>query len=230
MPDLSSTTVQNVVVTVTSVTGTQISFTFHTPNGNLPSSFGNNIYIWQSGDQIPWQTTVRGQAISVNTPDGSGSFDRLSVTDSSYIIGYAVGPTDPTIKWSNYANVASSAFIPAIGSSPNPPPPPPPKSSSLTILNLGPTSAVASFNFLDGFDPQSSGAWAGIWAGQSVSYYTPPLWSSQCLGNNNSGTVSFNNIQRTRGTYYTIGLYPTGYNADPTKLKVTALAYALTFI
>jgi hypothetical protein len=224
---LHSTTVQNVRVTVTGASATQISLTYHSPNGNQPNKFGNSLYIWQSGDQIPWQTdALSTQALTTNSPDGDASFQDLDVTNNSYIIGYAVGPIDSAIKWSKYANVVASAFVPAIGGDAQAGP----ESSSIVIQKIGATSLVAAFGFLDGYDPQGSGAWAGIWQGSAVSYFTPPKWSAQISGSTSNGTVSFNNISITRGSSYTVGLYATGYNkTDPSKSKFTPLACAVSF-
>src|SRR5947209_10820405 len=77
MPEINlfSTTIQNVTISVTSITANQISLNYHSPNGNSPGSFGNALYIWQSGDQIPWQTDAQSsQAVTTSTPDGSTSF------------------------------------------------------------------------------------------------------------------------------------------------------------
>jgi hypothetical protein len=223
--NLHSTTVQNVTISVTSVTANQISLNYHSPNGNTPGSFGNALYIWQSGDQIPWQTDAQNsQALTTSSPDGSASFQGLDVTNNSYMIGYAVGPIDNTIKWSKYANVAASAFVPAVGGGTAVP-----QSSSIVITNIGATSLVVQCSFLDGYDPQDSGAWAGVWLGSTVSYFNPPKWSMPVTGTSTPGTVSFNNIVLTRGSTYTVGLYTTGYKSIPAQLKLTPLASAVTF-
>jgi len=223
--NIHSTTVQNVTLTITSVTASQISLTYRSPNGNQPSKFGNALYIWQSGDQIPWQTAaLSSQAMTTSSSDGSASFSSLDVTNNSYIIGYAVGPIDSTITWSTYSNVVASAFVPAIGGGQQEY-----QSSSLVITDIGATSLVATFGFLDGYDPQDSGAWAGVWQGQSVSYNNPPKWFAPISGTNSTGTVSFNNVVITRGTTYTVGLYSAGYKSTPAQLKLQPLACAITF-
>lgn len=223
----SATASTTTTVTITNVTGTQINLSYSSNNGNQPSTFGNQVYIWQAGNEVPWTTpALKSQAVPSNSPSGDLSFDGLDVTNLSYIIGYAVGPAVTTGGlWTQYPNVVASAWVPPAGGggqyeyfTP-----------SINTSYIGSTSLSANFSFLSGFNPQAAGAWAGIWVGTSPSYYNPPKWFGQITGSNNTGVVSFNNIQIQRGTSYTLGLYPTGYASQQSSLGLTRLAATYTF-
>ena len=213
------------------VTANQISLTFDTPNGNQPNDFGNEVWIWQSGNQIPWTSAGKSQAIKVNTPSGDVSFTGLDVTTLSYIIGYAVGPKGD--KTWPYPNVVASVFVPAIGGSPaleadnqqqgdvfSP---------SIGVQTFGSTSLVMNYKMLGGYNPALSNSYVGVWEGENAFYTLAPKWYAPITSQNSSGTISINNIKILRGTSYTMGLFASGYDANPSNLKQTALAAVSTF-
>lgn len=205
--------------------GGTISLEFSTPNNNTPATFQNVIYLWQSGDQIPWsQKELKSQLITVDTPDGTVIFDGLDLANQSYIVGYAVGPVDPLIKWSKFSNVVASIFVPAKS-----PTGVDPQSASIAPCDIGTTSLLADYSFLDGYDPGSSGAWAGIWEGPAASRYSPPKWFSPITGPNNADAVAFNNILLRRGGTYTVASFSNGYSTDASKLNLRAQAAATVF-
>lgn len=223
----SATANTTTALTITSVSGTQINLSFNTNNANQPNTFGNQVYIWQAGNEIPWTSpALKSQAITVNSPSGDLSFDGLDVTNLSYIVGYAVGPAVTSGGlWTQYPNVVASAWVPPAGGDSQyqyftP---------SIDTHTIGATSLSADFAFLSGFNPQAAGAWAGIWVGTSPSYYNPPKWVTPISGSNNTGIVSFNNIQIQRGTSYTLGLYPTGFSPQQANLGLSRLAATHTF-
>jgi len=221
---------QTVRVNTTNVSAKQISVSFDTPNGNQPNSYGNALWIWQSGNQVPWSSAGQSQPIGNNTPSGDASFTDLDVTTLSYLIGYSVGPKGDS-NWL-YPNVVATVFIPALGSgnggsdaeqqgdvfSP-----------SVAMQTFGATSLVTSFDMLAGFNPEKARSFVGVWEGQTVSYTQAPKWFAPVTGSNSSGTVSFNNIKILRGTTYAIGLFASGFDLNPSNLKQTALAATSTF-
>lgn len=215
------------------VSATQINLDFHTPNTNQPNSYGNVVYIWQSGNQVPWGTpALNKQVIGNNSPSGSVSFTGLDVTTLSYIIGYSVGPETPNAAWTKYANVVATDYVPAIGTGTPTEANDQQVKPSVGVQSLGSTSLVSNIFLPSGFNPVGSGTWVGIWRGGSVSQdpSTKPQWRS--ASTNSSGdntTVSFNNIALTRGTQYTLGLFSTGFSDDDSKLKQSALAATYSF-
>jgi hypothetical protein len=224
---LSTTSTQTTTITIPpgGVSANQINFLFSTPNGNQPNASGDQIYIWQSGNQVPWATAaLNSQPVTVNTPQGDGSFTGLNVTNLPYIIGFAVGPTQTIAGWTQYPNVVATAWVPPIGDdnyqyfTP-----------SIKTAYVGTTSLTASYDFLSGFNPQAAGAWVGLWEGTAASYYSPPKWFSAINSTNNTGIASFNNILITRGTNYTLGLFPTGVNVTPANLILSRQCATFTF-
>ncbi|PKE29436.1 hypothetical protein CWS43_15370 [Rahnella sp. AA] len=217
---------QNIIVTTDpdGVSANQITFDYNGPNANQPSTYGNTVYIWQSGEAIPWSVDASNSTTLIgNNPAGSQSFDKLNVTTLSYIIGYAVGPI-LTTSWSKYSNVVAYTYVPAIGggdiSS---------VKSTVAVAKLGSTSLVAQITLLPGFNPSGSNTWVGIWEGQAASYNQKPKWRAAAASTSASSTVSLNNIQLTRGTTYTLGLFATGFSTDDSQLKQSSLAATHTF-
>lgn len=223
---LRATGNSTITVDITGVDGTSLNLSYTTMNGNQPNSFGNQVYLWQGGPDIPWNSpALESQAVTTNTTDGDMVFDGLDLTNMSYVVGYAVGPAiSGTGKWTKYPNVVASVFLPAAGEEGVEP-----FSPSLVKKHIGTSSMSLAFKFLSGFNPQAAGAWAGVWVGSSPSYYNPHKWFSMISGSNSSGIVPFNNIQILRGTTYTVGLYPTGYATDPSNLNLHTLATTFTF-
>ncbi|MGK0600173.1 hypothetical protein [Yokenella regensburgei] len=225
---IAATADQNVVVITgpDSVTATQITVEYNGPNANQPSTYGNVLYIWQSGDMIPWSTeALHSDALEGNSPSGTQSFGGLDVTDDSYIIGYAVGPLNNTTgAWSKYSNVIASAFVPKSGSSDYQM-----TKSTVDVAKRGSTSLVAKIEMLPGYNPAGSNTWVGIWEGVAASYNQKPKWRAVATSGNASSTVSFNKILLTRGTTYTLGLFASGYSDQDAQLKQTTLAATHTF-
>lgn len=222
---------QTVVVNTTNVSAKQISVEFNTPSGNQPSSYGNSLWIWQSGNQVPWSSAGQSQAVEVNSPGGDASFVDLEVTTLSYLIGYAVGPKGDQ-NWL-YPNVVATVYVPALGASSTEIDAAAQQgdvfSPSVAMQTFGARSLVTKFDMLPGFSPEKATSWIGVWEGQTTSYTQPPKWYQPVTGSNSSGTVSFNNISILRGTTYAIGLFASGYDANPSNLKQTALAATSTF-
>ncbi|MCY9848967.1 hypothetical protein [Pectobacterium jejuense] len=224
---LSATADQNIIVTTdpSSVTANQISVDYSGPNANQPSTYGNILYIWQSGDEIPWSTDAIDSAPVVgNSPSGSQSFDGLDVTTLSYIIGYGVGPLNTSGTGSKYSNVVASVLVPSDSDDDYTV-----LTSSVDVFKRGSTSLVAQINMLPGFSPADSNTWVGIWEGVTASYKQKPKWRSPATSSNAKSTVSFNNILLTRGTTYTLGLFSSGYSTQDAQLKQTTLAATHTF-
>ncbi|WJV60691.1 hypothetical protein PCO86_11075 [Pectobacteriaceae bacterium CE70] len=223
----AATADQNIVVTTDSgsVSANQITVDYNGPNGNQPNTYGNILYIWQSGDAIPWSSAALNSApLAGNSPAGSQSFDGLDVTTLSYIIGYGAGPLNSSGAWSKYTNVVASVYIPAIGGGDIVA-----SKSTVDVSKLGSTSLVAKIDMLSGFNPAGSNTWVGIWQGVAASYNQKPKWRAMATSSNASSTISLNNIMLTRGTTYTLGLFASGYSENDSQLQQTSLAASHTF-
>jgi hypothetical protein len=206
------------------LSGTDIPFDFNTMPGNQPNNYGNTVFLWQtSQSQIPRNTTpLSTWTVPIGTPDGSGDFGGLSVTNLSYLVGYAVGPA--------VSNIVATDFIPAGPGKPSHPgasggvvPP------SVLVTVVGTTSVSFKYLMPPGSLPSQDGDWAGIWQGQDESalYSVPPTAFVPVAGGSFAGTGSFNNVPILRGTLYTVGYFKGGYNT--TTPKLTTLAASTTF-
>jgi hypothetical protein len=207
-------------LSITNVTGTDISFAFNGLAGNQPSTYGNTVYLWQTpSNAVPRNTTPQKQTISVNSPTGTGDFGGLTVTDNAYVLGYAVG--------NGVANVCATWFIPSISSGTPPSIPGTAGGASppwIAFSVLGTTSVSFNYGMPPGMTPQADGDWVGIWAGmdQSSLYGTPPTAFVPVGSNTFGGSGAINNVPIMRGTLYTLGYFKGGY--DATTPKQTSLA------
>lgn len=202
---------------VTNVTGDSIDFGFDSMPGNQPGDNANTVFLWQtSSHQIPTPTKPKfSQKVTVSQPNGTGTFDGLTVTTESYLLGYAVG--------SDVKNVCATVFIPAQGGGPTVPFQPKLSASA------GSTSVRFEFTLPGGTYPTTDGDWAGLWIGQGESalYSLPPDHFVQITENTSSGGGSFNDVPLRRGSQFTIGYFKGGYQQDAP--KQSTLACSVTF-
>ena len=219
---------QAVKITTAGVTANQISLEYSTPNGNQPADNGNTVFLWQSGNEIPWQSAdLASQPIGMNTPSGGLSFEGLDVTTLSYIVGYAVGPKANNESWP-YGNVAASVFIPAMGESGESTGQP--SFSAIDLSSYTTYSVTTQYTMLNGANPLMAGSYVGIWEGPSASYASPPMAVTPIQSSSSRGTASINNITLTRGTLYTVALFVTGFNYQlPLQSNQLRLACTHTF-
>jgi hypothetical protein len=208
------------------VTADSIGISYTTIPGNQPNTYGNFIALWQNSDSsIPWNTApLTVFAVPTNTPNGSFVFSGLSVTNSSYVIGYAVGPILSTGNAQSNGNICATAFIPAIGAGPvttfNP---------ALTIVNVGVNSVAVSYTLPDGNMPNSNAAWVGIWRSGSPSYNNPPDAFVPVTLNAPNGTVAINGLTIGRGLTYTVAFFMSGYKSAVGPNGQTAIASYISF-
>ncbi len=218
----------SVSISINLVTGTLINFSYASPTGNQPNTYGNVAYLWPvSADSVPWDTDpVACSPIILNQEAGDQNFIDIAVTNQAYIVGYAVGPKNADTGWSAYSNVVASAYIPA-GTTPgnrqgN-------TTSTIKPLYVGSDSLAYTFEFLPGFQASLSGAWVGLWEGEATSYTVAPKAHSPILIGSNAGTSGMNGISLKQGQSYTLGLFCSGYNKDSQKLNLQRLACTTTF-
>jgi|GEM_PF-1097068 hypothetical protein len=194
------------------VTADTIDVNYATMPGNQPNSYGNFLALWQNTNSIPWNTEPNKTfPVPTNTPNGSATFSGLSITNNSYIIGYAVGPTlTATGQIQKYGNICSTAFIPAASNGNGTIFTP-----GISGIQVGTTSVSFMFTLPDGIMPQTNGAWAALWRGDNPSFYSAaPLSSILLTPDFSFGTAAFNNVSIGRGLTYTIGIFMSGYQAS----------------
>ena len=224
---LTSTTGYTTGLHVDVVTADAIHLSYNTMPDNRPNTYGNFVAIWQNQGQIPFDTEpLQKQAITGNTQRGSLVFSGLSVTKNDYIIGYSVGPTRTETQ--KYGNVCSTVFVP-LGSDGDDPPPPTYFSPSLVLKFVGTDSVLFQYNLPRGALAATNKAWAALWRGEVASYTQTPDAAMAISLNAASGTVGFNGISIGIGLTYTIGLFTSGWDTDPTRRVQKALSCSVTF-
>ncbi len=214
---------------INSVSADVISLSYDTLPGNVPSTYGNFVAIWQNQNQIPWnQDPLKTQAISTNSQAGSLAFTELpSIDNNSYIIGYSVGPLKEKGEGLKYGNICSTAFVPAASNHG--------ETryqyfrSEITLQHVGTTSVVVQFNLPDGYQPAANKNWMGIWRSSAASYNNPPDYAAPITINSSFGTSAFNNVRIGRGLTYTIAYFMGGWVGEGQNNKQTAMACTLTF-
>jgi hypothetical protein len=209
-------------IRVTHVGPTVISVKYELMPDNLPSTYGNFLAIWQN-TRVPWDNApLKTQPITTNSQHGTASFSGFTVTSNPYVVGLSVGPVRQDTQ--KYANVCATASVNPTGND---------FQSSLTALDIGANSLTFEYRLPPGCRPLTNGAWLGLWTGTTASYTTPPDVKNgivQTDVNQPSASISFNNLELGTGAEYTVGLFTTGWNSDPTKLVSRALGAALTFV
>ncbi len=208
-------------IRTTFVAADQIGLTYQLMPGARPADTGAIVAIWQDADQIPWENPpLKTQAIG-GQQTGSLSFEDLTVQDNTYIIGLLTGPlkSDPQ----RARNAAASVFVPSQEE------PSQPRSNSLSLTYVGMNSVAVQFSALPGYRALTSLAWLGIWRGESASYNNPPDAAVQVKVDSNFGTASFNNMPIGVGLTYTVGMFVSGWSADPAVRNQKVLACSLTF-
>ncbi|MEC5142991.1 hypothetical protein [Chitinophaga sp. 212800010-3] len=224
--ELTASTLYTTTLVVSNVAADSIDVDYTTMPGNQPNTYGNFLAIWQNAGSIPWNTDpLKTFPIPTNTPSGSANFGGLDINNSSYIIGYAVGPTlNPTGSVQKYGNICGTATIPEKSTGENTI-----FTSGISEIKVGTTSFSFQFDLPDGVLPQSNGAWAGVWRGENPSYYsTPPQASIALTPNFSSGRAAFNNISIGRGQTYTVAIFMSGLQTGGSNTQ-RALACSATF-
>lgn len=209
---------------VTSAVADQISVAYNTMPGNQPNSYGNYVGIWQNMDSIPWNTEpLQTQQIVSNTPTGDMIFGGLNITVNSYIIGYAVSPELSGSGMQKQGNICATTFIPPIGGTASQ------FSPSMQVLSIGANSVAVGFDLPSGVQPQSNGAWIGIWRAAQASYNNPPEAANSIQVNSGQGSAFINGITIGRGLTYTIGLFMSGWGGGSSPNNQKSMACSVTF-
>jgi hypothetical protein len=212
-------------IIITSVNGSTVNVNYSGLNGNDPGNNGNFISIFQSPQDFPFGTTNKP---IVNFPvngDSSGSvcIPAQILINTSYIVGYAVGPL-AKVPAQPYANICATAFIPPTGSNF------PSVSPSLVLNDVESNSISCSYNLPNGMLPNTNGAWAGLWVGNYPSYSAAPGSYAQIPTNAAAGgPFIFNNVKIQRGMLFSIALFTSGWVTGGIGSAQTAMACTLQF-
>ena len=134
---------------------------YSTFSPNMPSQYGNTIYVWQTAlNTVPWEREPDG-VIAVNSDRARSALNlNFSFEDEGYIIGYAVAPTPNAIVATMHIPRGTQQDIMSY------------EYSSLSIGNVsvGPNLAqVVSLGLAD-YNPHANRNWIAIFNGDVVPY------------------------------------------------------------
>lgn len=229
---------QTVAVSIQApLNGNSFNISLAYPAGNLPGTYNNNVFLWQTNidppNMVPWfssyyatSTMTDGIPAAAVSDPGSGL-----IPGGAYVLGYSVGPalTAPPAGSTAFPNVCATVMIPSSWDA----------SKCVTFqpqIGVGGLSTnLASFSFSLplGIIPSTTGAWVGVWMNASPPY-TPtnaPLGFSPVNAPNSTGHI---NVTLTPGlspgAMYTAGLFTSGYSKVAKSLTTTALAATVTFM
>jgi hypothetical protein len=221
MASSASTRTQQIQQTTTLgvdfVSSQTVSYSYSTPPGNQPATYGDRVFLWQSSSlSVPVdREPLVSQAVPTNTPAGSAVIMGLDITTQSYLLAYAVG--------GRVQNAAALAFIPGEGGGDVATFEP-----AVTVVEMAPGHVVYEFSVPQGTTPATDGDWVGLWETSQTGqlYTTSPLAAAAVSVNMSSGTGVISTLVRP-GTVYTLGYFKGGY--DGTRRAQTTLACTTTF-
>lgn len=193
---LGSSELYTCSVVITGFSADLIDIKYSSLPANQPKENKNFVAVWNAS-MIPWNSTpIRQEEVPQNSETGTMSIDQLSITQTSYVVGYAVG--------SDIGNICCSAVISAGGLTL------PPSFITISLENIGTTSLAVHYQTLAGYRPTLYGNWVGVWKGYVLPYNAPsPLRSTPISTDSTEGSVALNNVPLAVDSVYTV-IYFTG--------------------
>lgn len=188
---LGTPTLANTSIVISNYTGDSVTVNYTGLPGNQPQSYKNFVAIWQSS-VIPWgNLPLSRQDIGDNSEQGSIVLSGLTITRSSYIVGYGVGP--------DVSNISCCAIISAGGLLA------PPTTVGIGLDNVGITSLTVNYQTLAGYTPNTYENWIGLWKGYASPFNgTAPLAKVSITDDSNQGSIGINNVPLGINTEYTL--------------------------
>lgn len=192
--------------------------TYSTLPGNQPTTYQNYVAVWGTS-VVPWSAAALAAptAIPSNYQSANFTVSNLQLADTTYIIGYGVGPPGspdwPAICASAVVNQGGQAGVT--------------DRVSLTINSIGSTSLAVNYHTLSGYQPGLAANWIGLWTGQVSPYFAGPPMATVMVTGPNEGTVVMNQgVFITVSTTYTL-IYFMGGPLISSTIKSNSLAAAI---
>jgi hypothetical protein len=178
-------------VAIIDVTPDSVSISYAGLPANQPQTYQNFLAIWEAS-MIPWTVEpLKKEFITSNNQQGSFGIDGLTITRTSYIVGYGVGPSITTICASALLAMGGLAAAPT--------------SISIALTSIGANSLTVSYRTLAGYLPQQYGNWIGLWRGYASPYNPAPLLARASVESMaTEGDVVFNDVPLARDANYTL--------------------------
>ncbi|HEY6327914.1 MAG TPA: hypothetical protein VI756_01160 [Blastocatellia bacterium] len=181
-----------VSVQVKNFTGDTVSIGYQTLPGNQPQTYQNFVAIWQSS-VIPWTAPPLKPPTPLKSNSQSGSLvlDGLTITRSTYVIGYGVGQ--------DISNICASAVLNAGGLMS------PPSSVQIGINFVGTDAVSVNYQTLSGYRPKTYKNWVGLWKGYASPYTGgPPMGRADIPTDSSEGSVGINDVPMAINSNYTV--------------------------
>ncbi|SNR54814.1 hypothetical protein [Puniceibacterium sediminis] len=205
---------QSVTLSLFSKGPTGINVNYTTFSNNMPKTFANHIFVWESaGPVVPWQkidSFVKDQPITQDSYKGLQEVKFAYEVGKSYIVGYAVTP-DPS-------STMATLFLPADNA------PTDSTSVQLTMGSLITGGVQLKFSGLSQYNPSANDNWVAIWDGEAALYKGAPKCKAAITSPTSSGTVVVP-CPLLIGSTYTAGYYMAPAKGD----QATSLAAEVTF-
>ena len=189
---LDSTVLHTFSISIVHVSADVVVIKYNGIPGNLPKNLGNYVAIWPQ-TVIPWGAKPLEQKTLLNNDESSTvTLSGMTLSASSYIIGYANGPNESDIVASASINAGGSVGIPAF--------------VNIGLDYVGTNSIAINYHTLSGYQPATHGNWVGIWRGEYSPYSnnTPPEGFVKIPKNYSEGSVGIDNITLGINTEYTV--------------------------
>lgn len=207
-PDLQITT-----VAIQNYTSDIVFIKYSGLPANQPSSYQNFVAIWEA-TSIPWsQDPIQKTPIPQNSQIGTVVISGLTITTSSYIVGYGVGPEIPSICACAPLNVGGLRA--------------PPTSVQIAPIGVGPNSVAVQYRTLGGYLPATYDNWIGLWRGYVSPYNSPkPLGTVRIPTDSTEGSVAINGVDIGINLPYTLIYFMGGSDRPQGNTQAAAI---LTF-
>jgi hypothetical protein len=224
-----------IVITGAVLQSNNFTFDFTAPAGNLPGTQNNNMFLWTGTNDpptmVPWFSTpyssttlIDGiQSGQINPPQGQ------TIPSNPYVMGYSVGPAVTTAGVTTYPNVCATAMIPSSWD--------PAKITyfqpSIGLAGMATNSITFSYALPQGTVPSTNLTWIGFWRNVLPLYNIASAPIGYALVNqpDSSGFQGFLFAQGlSPNTYYTAGLFTSGYAKTAGGLTTTALAATVSWL
>jgi hypothetical protein len=224
----SITNTQQTTLQIADIEAGFILASYGSPNGNNPTSFSNNLFVWVSqgvGTGVPW-----GQApfASASATPGSGAINAPSGSNyaaNPYCVGYSVGPSVTTSGVTTYPNVCATAEIGGDWNLNNV------QTFSASLGITAVQTAFISFTYTlpQGVNPSANGAWIGFWNGTVTTYNNMPNKAAPITQTTNAGQAAMTGLGLQPRGQYTAALFTSGYSTTPANLNLTTVATVIQF-
>lgn len=192
---------ESVVLSGKIISSNLIVFNYKTLSSSKPLQDQHWVAIWQ-GSQIHYdQPPLRRVNLSNSGTQGNFVLDSLNLTNLQYILGYGVGP--------NISNAAATIHFPEgifAGTS---------RASSIKIQSFKNGQLIFLYDTPLGNAPHQNGHWVGLVKGRNPFGAAALLSSAPIMSNIASDTVSLQNINLKKKTWYSV-FYCTGPDRNET--------------